>query len=166
MCHFFLLLNTIALGFPGSLDGKESACNAGDPSLIPGLGRSPGEGIGHPHQYSRALLVARTVKNLPAMQETWVRSLGRSSGGGHAWQPTPVFLPGESPWTKDPGGPWGCKESDTTERLSTAQHHYIIYLHHFSFFLSYFLAVPCGMWDPSSLTRDQTCTPCARSVKS
>ena len=76
MCHFFLLLNTIALGFPGSLDGKRSACNAGDPSLIPGLGRSPGEGIGHPHQYSRAFLVARMVKNLPAMQETWVRSLG------------------------------------------------------------------------------------------
>ena len=41
-----------------------------------------------------------------------------------AWQPTPVFLPGESPWTEDPGGlysPWGHKESDTTERLSTAQ---------------------------------------------
>ena len=106
------------MGFPDSSVGTESACNAGDPSLIPGLGRSPGEGIGHPHQYSRALLVARTVKNLPAMQETWVRSLGRSSGGGHAWQPTPVFLPGESPWTKDPGGPWGCKELDMTERLS------------------------------------------------
>ena len=39
-------------GFPGSSVGKESACNAGDPSLIPGLGRSPGEGIGYPLQYS------------------------------------------------------------------------------------------------------------------
>ena len=38
-----------------------------------------------------------------------------------SWQPTPVFLPGESPWTEDPGGPhpWGCKESDMTEQLST-----------------------------------------------
>ena len=36
-----------------------------------------------------------------------------------AWQPTPVFLPGESPWTEEPG-PWGHKKSDTTERLSTA----------------------------------------------
>ena len=41
------------LGLPGSSDGKESACNAGDPSLIPGLGKSPGEGNGHPLQYSR-----------------------------------------------------------------------------------------------------------------
>ena len=40
------------------------------------LGRSPGEGIGHPLQYSWASLVAQQVKNLPAMQETWVRSLG------------------------------------------------------------------------------------------
>ena len=38
--------------FPGGSDGKESACNAGDPSLIPGLGRSPGEGNGNPLQYS------------------------------------------------------------------------------------------------------------------
>ena len=40
------------MGFPGSSAGKESACNAGDPSLIPGSGRSPGEGIGYPFQYS------------------------------------------------------------------------------------------------------------------
>ena len=56
--------------------GKESACNAGDPGLIPGLGRSAGEGIGYPLQYSWASLVAQLVKNLPAMWETWVRSLG------------------------------------------------------------------------------------------
>ena len=54
----------------------ESACNAEDPSLIPGLGRSPGEGVGYPLQYSWASLMAQCVKNLPAMQETWVRSLG------------------------------------------------------------------------------------------
>ena len=55
--------------------GKESACNVGDPSSIPGLGRSAGEGIGYPLQYSWASLVAHVVKNLPEMQETWVRSL-------------------------------------------------------------------------------------------
>ena len=64
------------MGFPGSSAGKESACNVGDPSSIPGLGRSPGEEIGYPLQYSWASLVAQLVKNLPAMQETWVRSLG------------------------------------------------------------------------------------------
>ena len=57
---------------PGGSTGKESACNAGDPGSIPGLGRSPGEGIGYPLQYSWASLVAQLVKNLPAMPETWV----------------------------------------------------------------------------------------------
>ena len=57
--------------------GKESACNSGDPGLIPGSGRSSGEGIGYPFQYSWASLVAQMVKNLTAMQETWVRPLGR-----------------------------------------------------------------------------------------
>ena len=57
------------MGFPGSSVGKESACNVGDPGLIPGLGRSPGEGVGYPLQYSWASLVAQLVKNLPAIQE-------------------------------------------------------------------------------------------------
>ena len=56
--------------------GKESASNAGDPGLIPGLGRSPEEGIGYPLQYSWASLLAQLVKNPSAMRETWVRSLG------------------------------------------------------------------------------------------
>ena len=60
------------MGFPGRSAGKESACNAGDPGSIPGLGRSPGGGIGCPLQYSWASLVAQSVKNLPAMQETWI----------------------------------------------------------------------------------------------
>ena len=63
-------------GFPDSSVGKESACNAGDPSSIPGSGRSTGEGIGYPLQYSWASLVAKLVKNPPAMRETWVQSLG------------------------------------------------------------------------------------------
>ena len=64
-------------GFPSSSAGKESACNAGDPSSIPGLGRSTGESIGYPLQCSWASLVAQMVKNLPAMQETPVRFLGQ-----------------------------------------------------------------------------------------
>ena len=55
---------------------KESDCNMRDPGLIPGSGRSAGEGIGYPLQYSWASLVAQLVKNLLAKQETWVRSLG------------------------------------------------------------------------------------------
>ena len=63
-------------GFPDSSVGKESACNAGDPGSIPGSGRSAGEVIGYPLQYSCAFLVAQMVKNPPAMRETWVQSLG------------------------------------------------------------------------------------------
>ena len=64
------------VGIPDSSAGKESACNAGDPGLIPGSGRSPGERVGYPLQYSWASLVAQLVRNLPAMRETLVRSLG------------------------------------------------------------------------------------------
>ena len=63
-------------GLPGGPAGKESACNAGNPGSIPGLGRSPGEVIGYPLQYSWASPVAQVVKNLPTMWEIWVRSLG------------------------------------------------------------------------------------------
>ena len=68
------------MGFPHSAVGKESACNAGDPGLIPGLGTSPGEGIGYPLQYSWASLVVQMVKNLPANVElgdytVWVKKL-------------------------------------------------------------------------------------------
>ena len=64
------------MGFPDSSVGKESACNAGDPGLIPGSGRSSGKGIGYPLQYSWASLVAQLVKNLPTIREGWVGSLG------------------------------------------------------------------------------------------
>ena len=63
-------------GLPHNSVGKESACNAGDPSWIPGSGRSAGEGIGYPLQYSWASLVVQLVKNPPAKRETWVPSLG------------------------------------------------------------------------------------------
>ena len=62
----------MTLGFPDGSVGKESACNAGDPGSIPGSGRSAGEGISYPLQYSWASLVAQMVKNLPAIQEIWV----------------------------------------------------------------------------------------------
>ena len=63
------------MGFPSGSAGKESACNAGDPGSIPGLGRSP-EGIGFPLQYSWAFQMAQQIKNLPVMQETLVQFLG------------------------------------------------------------------------------------------
>ena len=58
--------------FSGISAGKESTCNEEDSSLIPGSGRSSGEGIGYPLLYSWASLVAQLVKNLPSMQESWV----------------------------------------------------------------------------------------------
>jgi len=59
-----------------------STCNAGNPGSIPGSGRSAGEGIGYPLQYSWASLVAQLVKNPPAMRETWISvpGLGKSPG--------------------------------------------------------------------------------------
>ena len=77
--------------------GKESACNVGDPGSIPGLGRSPGEGIGYPIQGFWASLMAHMVKNPPTMWETWVQSLGWEDPLEKGMEPTPVFLPGESP---------------------------------------------------------------------
>ena len=76
--YFFIdfYWSIVALGFLGSSAGEESACNAGNPSSIPGSRSSSREGIGNSLQYSWASLVARTVKNPPAMQETWVQSLG------------------------------------------------------------------------------------------
>ena len=66
---------TFTLGFLGSSTGKESTCNAGDSGSIPRSGRSPGEGIGYPLQYSWASLVAQMLKNPPAMWDTSVQSL-------------------------------------------------------------------------------------------
>ena len=64
--------------------------------------------------------MAQTVKILPAMCETQVRSLSREDPLEEAWHPTPVFLPGESHGQRSLAGysPWGCAESDTTERLT------------------------------------------------
>ena len=75
MGRFYIYIGLFG-DFPGSSAGKESACNAGDHSSIPGSGRSPGDGLGYPIQYSWASLVAKMVKNLPAVWETWVQLLG------------------------------------------------------------------------------------------
>ena len=64
------------LGFSGGSVGKESTCNAGDPGLIPGSGRSAGEGKGYPLQCSWVSLATQMVKNLPALWEIWVQALG------------------------------------------------------------------------------------------
>ena len=102
---------TTTQGFLDSSVGKQSACNAGDPSSIPGSRRSTGEGTGYPLQYSWASLRAQLVNNPPAIRETWV--------GKIPWRserlPTPVFWPGEFHGLYSPPGH---KESDTTEWLS------------------------------------------------
>ena len=92
-------------GFLGSSAGKRICFQCRNPGSTPGSGRSPGDGIGYPLQYSWASLVAQLVKNPPAIRETWVRSLGWEDPlEERAWLPTPVLLPVETPWTKEPGG--------------------------------------------------------------
>ena len=98
------------LCFPGSSAGEESAYNAGDPSLIPGSGKSAREGIGYSLQYSWASLKAQLVKSPPVMQETWVRSLGWEDSLEKELATHTSILA----WRI----PWGCKELDMTEQLS------------------------------------------------
>ena len=91
------------LGFPDSSAGKESTCNAGSLGSIPGSGRSTGEGIGYPLQYSWASLVVELVKNLPAMQETWVQSLGLEDPLEKGKAIHSSILAWRIPWTEKPG---------------------------------------------------------------
>ena len=106
----------LCMGFPGSSAGKESACNAGDPGSIPGLGRCPGKGIGYPLQYSWASLVAQTVKNPPACRRPefnpWVWMIPREGN-----VPTPVLLSGELNGQRSLEGyrPWGHKQTHKAE---------------------------------------------------
>ena len=114
------------MGFSGSSAGKESACNAGNPSSIPGSGRSTGEGIGYPLQYSWASLVAQVVKNPPAMRKTRVQSL--------SWEdPLEKGKATHSSGLENPmdRGAWlaivhGIAESETTEQLTLSLHFQII----------------------------------------
>ena len=84
--------------------------------MIPGSGRSAGEGIGYPLQYSWPSLMAQLVNNLPAMGETWVPSVGWDDflEKGKAI-PTPVFWPGEF---HGQYRPWGHKESEANQQRS------------------------------------------------
>ena len=59
--------------------------------------------------------MAQMVKNLPAMQETWVRSLGPEDPLEKEMATHSSILVWRIPWTEEPGGLWGRKESDTTE---------------------------------------------------
>ena len=90
-------------GFHGRSAGKESACNAGDPSLIPGSGITPGEGIATHSSFLS--FPAGSVSKDSAYNAGDLGStpgLGGSPEGGHG---NPLqFLPGESPWTEEPGG--------------------------------------------------------------
>ena len=87
--------------------GTESACNAGDLSLFPGSVSAPGEAcllIGYPLQYSWASLVAQTIKNLPAMREIWVLSLGWDDPLEEGIATYSSILAWRIPWTEEPGG--------------------------------------------------------------
>ena len=86
-------------GFPHSSVGKESTCNAGDPSSIPGSGRSTGEQLRYPLQYSWASLVRQLVKNPPPMQETWVCSLGWEDPLENGKATHSSILAWRMPWT-------------------------------------------------------------------
>ena len=103
----------VTVGFPDSSAGKESTWNAGDPSLIPGSGKSTEEGIGYPLQYSWASRVAQLVKSLPAMQETWVQSLGWEDALEKGKATHSRILAQRIPWTVQSMGLQGV----TTERF-------------------------------------------------
>ena len=105
-------------GFPHSFVGKESTCNAGDSGCILELGRSTGEGIDYPLQYSWASLVAQLYRILlwsgsPGF-DPWVRKIPCR----RERIPTPVFWPGKFHGLYSPSGR---KESDSTERLSLSR---------------------------------------------
>ena len=107
------ILKSKDLTLPGSLAGRESTCNAGYPSLIPGLGRSDGEGICYPLQCSWVSLMNKLVKNQPVVWETWVWCLGWEDPLEKGMSTDSSILPSRMPWIV-----WGCSQSDTTEWLS------------------------------------------------
>ena len=109
--------------FPDSSVGKESACNAGNPGTIPGSGRSTGEGIGYPLQYSRASLVAQLVKESAcnARDLGLTPGLGRCPGEGKVY---PLQYSGLDN-SMDCIIVHGVTESDMTEQLSLCILYYV-----------------------------------------
>ena len=95
--------------FPCGLAGKESTCNAGDPGLIPGLGRSPGERKGFPLQYSGLensmgwFPGGSDGKASASMWETRVRSLGQKYPLEKEMATHSSTLAWKSPWMEEPG---------------------------------------------------------------
>ena len=141
------------VGFPCGSAGKESACTAGDLGLIPGLGRSPGEGKGYPFPVSRPGAFHGLYSSWGHKGSDTTETLSHAEYGGfpggtcgkesscqcrrwrtqeldpwvgrvlwrRKWQSIPVFLPGKSHRKRILGySPWGCKDSDTTERLNNS----------------------------------------------
>ena len=100
------------MGFPGSSAGKESTYkkkkkkneSTYNADLIPGSGRYPGEEIGYPPQYPWVSQVVQMVENLPECRKPEFDLWDGKIPWRRVWQPPPVFLPGESPWTAVPGG--------------------------------------------------------------
>ena len=90
--------------FPSGSDGKEFVHNAGDLGSIPGLGRSRREGNDNPFQYYWTSLVAQMVKNLPAVEETWVQSLDQDDPLEKGMATHSSILAWRVPWTEEPGG--------------------------------------------------------------
>ena len=141
ICYYFsnsfslrVLLLYLALGLPRGLSGKVSACQCKRCSLIPGSGRSPGEGIGYPTpafwpgEFHGLYSPCGFPGGLEVKASAWnagdpgsISGSGRSPGGGK-WQLTPVLLPGESHGGRSLVGysPWG--HMDTTERLHVHFH--------------------------------------------
>ena len=89
--------------------------------MIPESGRSTGEGIGYPLQYSWVSLVAQQVKNSPAMWETWILSLDWEDTLEKGMTTHSSILAWRIPWAIAHCVLWDHKESDTTEQLSLSQ---------------------------------------------
>ena len=115
-------------GFPGSSAGKEYTYSAGDPGLIPGLGRSPGEGIGYPLQYSWASLVAQLVRSCLQCRRPGFDPCIWKMPWRRERLPTPVFWPGEfhglysqhdwvtfTFWKRGLGNLWGSSDDSNTQ---------------------------------------------------
>ena len=132
----YLAIDFFHSGFPGSSAGKESTSNARDPGSVPGLGRSPGEGIGYTLQYSWSSLVAQMVKNLPAMKpgsNPWVGRI-RSPGWGHG-NPLQYFA-WRTPGTEEPA--WLQSMGSQRVRQDSAAEHSVLFILVCSFFFEVF----------------------------
>ena len=121
--HTYTCIHSPLVGFPGGLHRKESACNAGDLDSVLGSGRSPGEGNGNPLQYyclENPMDRGAWKATVYGVAKSWTRlSDFTFMHWRRKWQPTPVFLPGESQgwWSLVGCRLWGRTESDTTEAI-------------------------------------------------